>query len=150
MGVRLDALRRLTARELVMLPSIVALNTAFGVALRRRGFEQADRIAERIIGLPRHADHRPSDPERIVGVVHLVSRRSLTPSRCLARSLTGRTLLARRGVDARVVVGTTGTLADLGAHAWLEVDGVPVGEGRAGLEAHRVLGVLRRSAPGHP
>jgi transglutaminase-like putative cysteine protease len=50
---------------------------------------------------------------------------SLVPgdSRCLVRSLVLTALLARRGVDARLVIGVA-TGPDFQAHAWVESDGV--------------------------
>jgi hypothetical protein len=46
-------------------------------------------------------------------------------SRCLVRSLVLTRLLARRGIEGRLVVGVTSP-AGFEAHAWVELDGVPV------------------------
>jgi Transglutaminase-like superfamily len=46
-------------------------------------------------------------------------------ARCLARSLVLTRLLARRGISARLVIGTS-TGPDFIAHAWVEHDGEPV------------------------
>lgn len=50
---------------------------------------------------------------------------SLVPgdSRCLMRSLVLTSLLARRGVDVRLVIGVA-TGPDFQAHAWVESDGI--------------------------
>jgi len=54
-----------------------------------------------------------------------------TDSRCLIRSVTLSTLLARRGIPSRVVIGVRAK-PQFGAHAWVEHEGrplLPVGDG---------------------
>jgi hypothetical protein len=46
-------------------------------------------------------------------------------TRCLLRSLVLLRLLARRGIEARLVIGAR-TGPDFLAHAWIEYDGLPV------------------------
>jgi hypothetical protein len=46
-------------------------------------------------------------------------------TRCLRRSLVLTSLLARRGIRARLVIGAR-TAPDFLAHAWVEHDGIPV------------------------
>jgi hypothetical protein len=46
-------------------------------------------------------------------------------TRCLRRSLVLMQLLAKRGISARLVIGTR-TAPDFLAHAWIEHDGQPV------------------------
>ena len=46
-------------------------------------------------------------------------------TRCLARSLVLTRLLARRGIDAKLVIGAR-TAPQFLAHAWVEHDGTPV------------------------
>jgi hypothetical protein len=48
-----------------------------------------------------------------------------TDSRCLMRSLVVVRLLARRGIEARLVLGVSGP-GDFVAHAWVEQSGVPL------------------------
>jgi transglutaminase-like putative cysteine protease len=48
-----------------------------------------------------------------------------TDSRCLSQALTLIGLLARRGVMARLVIGTR-VEPSFAAHAWVELDGVPL------------------------
>ena len=61
--------------------------------------------------------------------VRLVANRPVIGAVCLGRSLTLWSMLRRRGVDAQLVIGA-GLIADqeLSAHAWVEVDGVPVND----------------------
>jgi transglutaminase superfamily protein len=46
-------------------------------------------------------------------------------TRCLIRSLVLTRLLARRGIEAKLVIGARAT-PEFSAHAWVEHDGVPV------------------------
>jgi hypothetical protein len=48
-----------------------------------------------------------------------------TESRCLMRSLVLTSLLARRGVPSRLVIGVKAS-GEFAAHAWVEYDGHPV------------------------
>ena len=48
-----------------------------------------------------------------------------TDSRCLSQALTLIGLLARRGVIARLVIGTR-LEPSFAAHAWVELDGIPL------------------------
>ena len=48
--------------------------------------------------------------------------------RCLERSLTIQRLMRRHGHQANLQIGAGKEGAELIAHAWVEVDGVPVGE----------------------
>lgn len=72
------------------------------------------------------------------GVARIVSvTLALLPNdpRCLVRSLVLIELLARRGIPATLVIGTSGA-QNFGAHAWVELSGEPLlssagfGEGR--------------------
>lgn len=65
----------------------------------------------------------------IAEAVALVAGLPLVGGRCLPRSLVQWTLLRRRGIDALLVIGAAPPEADtFSAHAWVEVDGVPVAD----------------------
>lgn len=61
--------------------------------------------------------------------VALASRHGLVAGTCLSRSLTLMRLLARRGIAGRLRVGVKLGNGALDAHAWVEVAGVPLGQG---------------------
>ncbi len=48
--------------------------------------------------------------------------------RCLTRSLATRFLLLRRGIESELLLGARRAGGELDAHAWLQVDGEPLGE----------------------
>jgi hypothetical protein len=84
------------------------------------------------------APHGPPGPEDVdpVGVAIRRAERVVRyaaalhpgPVRCLTRSLVLRRLLRARRVPAVLKIGVRKDGAELAAHAWLEVRGVPVGE----------------------
>ena len=110
--------------------------------LRRDGFEAtASRLAERssgeIVSSP-----PPPPPADLIDAVALVAGRSLIGARCLGRSLVAWYLLRRRGVDAVLEIGARLPVVDrLAAHAWVEIDGMPVGEAADVREQFSSFGV---------
>jgi Transglutaminase-like superfamily len=65
------------------------------------------------------------DPRRLVSIAIRVLERIPFDSRCLMRSLVVLGMLARRGVETRLVIGVE-LESEFAAHAWLERDGVAV------------------------
>ena len=58
----------------------------------------------------------------------------LRPMTCLPRSIALQRMLARRGIASRMQIGVSkegGAPSGITAHAWIEVDGEPVGEPQA-------------------
>jgi hypothetical protein len=90
------------------------------VLLRRRALPDA-LAALRTSRRPR----RPEDPRRLGRAVTRTLRLLPTDSRCLVRSATLTGLLADRGLPGVVVLGVRPG-EDFAAHAWVELDGVPL------------------------
>jgi len=113
---------RVVAQALVLVPIVRWW-------LRRDGFDRtASRLADRSSGFVVAAPP-PPPPAELVDAVALVAGRSVIGARCLGRSLVAWFLLRRRGVDAVLEIGARlPVVAGLDAHAWVEVDGVPIGE----------------------
>ncbi|MGH2935422.1 MAG: lasso peptide biosynthesis B2 protein [Gaiellaceae bacterium] len=96
--------------------------------LVRRGLPETVRILRG--GL---AVHRVGGPEwqrrasaaRYGRIVVRILRLLPTDGRCLMRSLVLASVLARRGIHGRVVIGVRPD-PSFAAHAWIEVDGQPV------------------------
>jgi Transglutaminase-like superfamily len=65
------------------------------------------------------------DPRRLVSISIRVLQRIPFDSRCLMRSLVVLGMLARRGVETRLVIGVE-LESGFAAHAWLERDGIAV------------------------
>jgi hypothetical protein len=97
------------------------------VLLRRRPLPDA-LAALRTARRPRRAE----DPRRLGRAVIRTLRLLPTDSRCLVRSATLTGLLADRGLPGTVVLGVRPG-EEFAAHAWVELDGVPLlpdGQGR--------------------
>lgn len=134
MGRRLRALAALGGAELGVLARAGLLLPLAGLGLRLAGFERFERalrrpVAPRLRPLPGTGD----TAERVVRLVAAASRHHPLPSRCLARALVGRRILAGRGIAAELSIGARldGAPHDgtrLAAHAWLETDRGPCGE----------------------
>ena len=125
---RFDRLLGLNAVQWRALGASLFLVPAVQVSLQRKGFL----VTARFLG--RRSDRRPVAPDvdlgrRLSEAVAIVAGRRLVGAPCLSRSLVVWFLLRRRGIDAEVVIGaeppTDGVLP---AHAWVEVDGVPVND----------------------
>jgi hypothetical protein len=74
-----------------------------------------------------------TDPARLAEVVDTAARFSIVGRSCLTRALVLERLLVRKGVHAQLRIGVQRTGSGIAAHAWVEVDGVPVAE-RANIE----------------
>lgn len=100
----------------------------FWVALR---FLSAERLR-----IPSHTGHIApinlpdtlANAERLFRLIELASRLHLLPMTCLPRSLTLRWMLARRQMLSFLRVGVSASGGQTHAHAWVEVNGLPVGE----------------------
>jgi hypothetical protein len=63
-----------------------------------------------------------------LGLVSLAAHFHLLPMTCLPRALTLRWLLSRDGIPAELRIGVNKTPAGMYSHAWVELDGQPIGE----------------------
>jgi hypothetical protein len=97
--------------------------------LRRRPIEEAVaslRGGAATVGTARRARSEEHEEARRLGWI-VVRTLAFLPgdTRCLRRSLVLTRMLARRGIQARLVIGAR-TAPDFLAHAWVEHEGVPV------------------------
>jgi Transglutaminase-like superfamily len=121
---RLGELARLAPWERKVVAEGLVLNVLFAKVTARRGFRCAQGLAERLGGRSTRPHH---DPARIAQLVAHAA--PLTATTCVPRSLTTFTLLRRDGHQPTVRFGVDPAVIDLlDAHAWVEVDGRPVGE----------------------
>ena len=67
-------------------------------------------------------------PEATARLVRIAAQRGLYRHRCLDQSLVLAWLLRRQGIDARIVFGARREDEQTEIHAWVEVDGVAIGE----------------------
>jgi hypothetical protein len=82
------------------------------------------------------ARQRDLPPERIVELARLTCRPRLLSSRdnCLDRSLLAYRYLLASGARPALAVGVSRADATILGHAWILIDGQPLGESHASLE----------------
>jgi hypothetical protein len=68
------------------------------------------------------------EPARLASLVNAASRHLPVPCSCLTRSLVLDWMLRRRAVESALRIGVRLVEGRLEAHAWVEVDGNPLGE----------------------
>jgi hypothetical protein len=68
---------------------------------------------------------RDRDPRRLAAAAERVVARIPGDSRCLMRSLVVLAMLARRGIDSRLILAARPS-PEFAAHAWVERDGAPL------------------------
>lgn len=121
--------RRVLARACIMLP-------ACALALRLRGVERAMRSAKSCpVG-----KSGILAPERIVYLVDAAANRMPgTAGRCLARSLVLQRLLSAHGYESSLLIGVSVEGRVLEAHAWVELDGVPLNATRERCASYAVF-----------
>ncbi len=69
-----------------------------------------------------------AEARHVARIVHAAASRNPTRPNCLARSLVLCRLLRLRGLGAELRIGVAKPGGDLAAHAWVEHDGVALGE----------------------
>ena len=69
--------------------------------------------------------------QKVAQAVASAAANHLWPMNCLPRSLALKRLLAKRGIASTFRIGVRKDFGELQAHAWIEVDGVPLGEPEA-------------------
>lgn len=101
------------------------------LSLRLRGFRSTLRFLQNRTGRPEPAMTEEALRERVVITSRMVlaaARNSPFPSTCLERSLSLWWLLARQNVATQFRVGVKKDGEKFAAHAWVERNGVAIGE----------------------
>ena len=117
--------RLLSLRAGLMIPVVE-------IMLRRQGFQRSQRmlgILARRLPFKRQAPEGIDSAQWIASLVDLGNRRySIYPADCLTRSLVLYYQLARHRTDAEICLGVRTIMGRFEAHAWVEVDGIPLNE----------------------
>jgi hypothetical protein len=116
--------RALFVRAALLLPLIT-------LSLGMRGFRRTQHFLQRFLG----SNHHLAQGVAIEPLVALTCRMVLTaarhspiPSTCLERSLSIWWLLGRQGIASQLRIGVQKEAEKLQAHAWVEREGVAIGE----------------------
>jgi hypothetical protein len=112
-------------RQLVIAAAVYVGTAAIGV--RVFGLRRLLKWADRPITADRTDANGPKDAKNPVGLAVAVERagRYVPGGTCLARSLALTRMLRKRGLPAETRIGVK-TADGFRAHAWVEVEGVPV------------------------
>lgn len=123
--------RAIVLRSLLLLPMVAVL-------LRARGMARTTALLERLG--QRHGGGEPCalPPQEIARLLNAAA--SILGARCLPRSLLLCHLLRHRGIPTEIRLGVS-KLADgnLSAHAWVELDGLPLNDGADVFERYAAL-----------
>jgi Transglutaminase-like superfamily len=136
------AFRSLSTGSKLSFVAALFLNPLYKEVLHRKGVISARRLAIRLAGNARLGVSNAYDlhrAKRMLEGVLLASKLGPADVVCLPRSLTLWTLLRRRGVHGELVIGFDPTKPGIGAHAWVTVAGVAVGEDPAHIASLHVF-----------
>ncbi len=124
------AARAIVLRSLLLLPLVALTLRACGMARTMQLLARPGRDAGCGPGAPA--------PQELARLVNAAA--SLLRMRCLPRSLLLWSFLRRRGTPSEIRLGVA-KLADgsLSAHAWIELDGMPLGDGPEVFERYACL-----------
>jgi len=113
----------------------VALQLMFiHAGLRLLSFSTVYRFLKRFHRAPLHPDHDPAAGETICWAVNRAGWMLFADHGCLTQALLGETLLIRKGIPARLLIGVHKPSADaMLAHAWVESGGQIVIGGKTRL-----------------
>lgn len=121
----------MTAPERRLLAACLVAGPAVAAGVRLFGLRRTRDVLARWSGAPTPARSGPEAEacaRSVARVAGIASRRGPLPVTCVPRSLLVWWLLRRRGIDAALRVGVSGSGTAFRAHAWVEHDGTPLGE----------------------
>jgi hypothetical protein len=116
--------KALFLRAVLLLPLLT-------LSLRARGFGATQRFLQRLIASAKNGPPVAAVESRVSLTIRMVlaaARNSPIPSTCLERSLSLWWLLARQGIDTQFRIGVRRDDEKFAAHAWVERNGVAIGE----------------------
>ena len=123
--LKLRKLLALSSQEAWLLAQAAVLLPAVRLALKFATVAQLQNLVDRALRTPRRLK---TSPQATARMVRIAASRGLYQFKCLDQSLVLRWLLRRQGVDARIVFGARKEDQQMEIHAWVEVDGVTIGE----------------------
>ncbi|WP_052108119.1 lasso peptide biosynthesis B2 protein [Aerolutibacter daejeonensis] len=123
----------LSWQEKWQLAALTLLLPIVDLHLRARGLQATRRSLGRLRGLasPRLPDALDMQrAERLAQLAAIAGKRGLYANTCLRQALLVHWWLRRRGLPAELVIGAQPGDANLDAHAWIELQGIPLAQHR--------------------
>jgi len=124
--------RALSARDRLRLLGMVLLVPAIDISLRLFGLNRTQSLfgLHQLPGRSRQLDDPLPYAQRIAELANIAGRRGAWRNTCLRQALAVQWWLYRDGLPARLHIGAQPGPAGLDAHAWVELDGVPLAQNR--------------------
>jgi hypothetical protein len=134
-----DLARRLSRRDWGGLAEAWWGLMYFHLALRWLSFERLNGSISATPEEVRGEGGHLNEAIRLQRLVGYAARLHLSSMTCLDRAFTLRWILARRGIPAEIRIGAYKSVAEMNAHAWVEVEGRAVGEAQDPAGRFKVL-----------
>ena len=126
LGEKLARYRALPRADRRILHRTTGLLLLAWLGLRLAGLRRIQAWAERPVC--QGAGLAPTEAAAMGALVNIAARNVPWPATCLTRSLVLARMLRRRGAAARLRIGARLENGALDAHAWVELDGLPVND----------------------
>ncbi len=123
----LSTYRTLSARERKVLLASLVLLPLFWLGLRLAGLQRFQAWLD-CSPIARRAPLSQAEAAALGLAVNRAANHVLGPANCLTRSLLLRWLLRRYGTTSDLRIGVRFEQGKLAAHAWVEIDGIPVND----------------------
>ncbi len=123
--------RQLAAGDWLVLAEAWGSLLFFDLASRRASFERLQTLACPQLSGRQDADDGFDSAHRLAWLLGIAARLHSITMTCLVRSLALCWMLRKRGFPAQVRLGADKSATGFQAHAWVEVDGQPIGEEQA-------------------
>src|SRR4029453_10349257 len=124
---RVQRFVRLSRSERGVVLRALLWHAAVRLALWRRGLAASQSLESPVRDQP-SAGERALSPERLARLVSAVIREGPIQGNCLSEAITLCLLLRRSGHDCALRIGARRSAAGVEAHAWVELNGVPLNE----------------------
>lgn len=137
--------RRLSITEWLTLVEAWNALLGFYLALHWMSYERLKALSSSNIR------EKPFPPSALVSaaqlhrLVGMAARLHLLPMTCLVRANTLCWMLSRRGIPAQLRIGANKTSYEIHTHAWVEIEGQPVGEAEDIAGRFKVLSPIERA-----
>lgn len=146
----------LAGRERRQLIGSLMMLTIVEVSLRVLGFQRTLRMLQRRVsrGYRRHRTEAAvacsrGQVESTVEMVAVAARHGIRRASCLRRAMVAWYLLRRQGIAAELRIGVRKDQADaFEAHAWVEYQGLAIGDAEASLGGYRAFESLSKVPDG--
>lgn len=108
----------------------LALLTAIRISLPRRNLGPTYRSLQRLVPVVRGNNQKnlAEQEQKIWLAVQRIANHFPIKTTCLPRSLALYTMLRRRSISTELCIGIAGNSKNFRSHAWVEINGIPLGE----------------------